>query len=157
LTKVLFIPALTGIKIGAMKDSADPGFVIAGNLRRLTEELRLLERQLKTAPLSDFSGLHEFRQALDEMRMTAWTVNELHIAQAHKKEALASFLAAERIRRFAQIIRDLCADLEDEQLTWGSGGIQSLFDSVSLLQSRLEKLVAQHRATFRDLKKDEQG
>lgn len=130
----------------------DAGFVIAAALRKFTEDLRLLERQLQTAPLSDLTALAEFRQALDEMRMTAWTVNELHIAQSEKKEALASFLAAERIRRFAQLIRDLCHDLEDKQLTWGSGGIQTLFDSVSLLHSLLEQLVQQHRAAFRDLK-----
>lgn len=130
----------------------DAGFVIAAALRKMTEDLRVLERQLQTAPLSDLTALAEFRQALDEMRMTAWTVNELHIAQSEKKEALASFLAAERIRRFAQIIRDLCHDLQDKQLTWGSGGIQTLFDSVSLLHSMLEQLVQQHRAGFRDLK-----
>jgi hypothetical protein len=135
---------------------ADAGFVIAAALRKFTEDLRLLERQLQTAPLTDLAALHEFRQALDEMRMTAWTVTELHIAQSDRKEALASFLAAERIRRFAQIIRDLCRDLEDQQLTWGSGGIQTLFDSVTVLHSRLEMLVEQHRAHFRDLK-DEQG
>lgn len=135
---------------------ADAGFVITAALRKFTEDLRLLERQLQTAPLTDLGALHEFRQALDEMRMTAWTVNELHIAQSNKKEALASFLAAERIRRFAQIIKDLCHDLEDRKLTWGSGGIQSLFDSVTLLHTRLELLVEQHRASFRNLK-DEQG
>jgi len=135
---------------------ADAGFVIAAALRQFTEDMRLLERQLQTAPLSDLAALSEFRQALDEMRMTAWTVNELHIAQSHKKEALASFLAAERIRRFAQIIRDLCRDLQDQQLTWGSGGIQTLFDSVTMLHSQLDRLVQQHRAAFRDLK-DEQG
>lgn len=134
----------------------DAGFVIAAALRKFTEDMRLLERQLQTAPLSDLAALSEFRQALDEMRMTAWTVNELHIAQSHKKEALASFLAAERIRRFAQIIRDLCRDLQDQQLTWGSGGIQTLFDSVTMLHSQLDRLVQQHRAAFRDLK-DEQG
>ena len=134
----------------------DAGFVIAAGLRKLTEDLRLLERQLQTAPLNDLAALSEFRQALDEMRMTAWTVNELHIAQSEKKEALASFLAAERIRRFAQLIRDLCRDLQDKQLTWGSGGIQTLFDSVSLLHALLEQLVQQHRAAFRDLK-DENG
>lgn len=130
----------------------DAGFVITAALRKLTDDLRLLERQLQTAPLGDLTALAEFRQALDEMRMTAWTVNELHIAQSEKKEALASFLAAERIRRFAQLIRDLCHDLQDKQLTWGSGGIQTLFDSVSLLHSLLEQLVEQHRAGFRDLK-----
>ncbi|MGE5323372.1 MAG: hypothetical protein ACM3SW_10945 [Actinomycetota bacterium] len=130
----------------------DAGFVLAAALRKLTEDLRMLERQLQTAPLADLAALGEFRQALDEMRMTAWTVNELHIAQSEKKEALASFLAAERIRRFAQIIRDLCHDLEDKQLTWGSGGIQTLFDSVTVLHSMLQQLVQQHRAGFRDLK-----
>lgn len=126
--------------------------MIAAALRKMTEDLRLLERQLQTAPLTDLAALGEFRRALDEMRMTAWTVNELHIAQSDRKEALASFLAAERIRRFAQIIRDLCRDLEERQLTWGSGGIQTLFDSVSLLHSLLQQLVQQHRAGFRDLK-----
>jgi hypothetical protein len=135
---------------------ADAGFVIAASLRKLTSELRVLERQLQTAPLSDLTALQEFRQALDEMRMTAWTVNELHIAQSEKKEALASFLAAERIRRFAHIIRDLCHDLENQQLTWGSGGVQTLFDSVTVLHSLLERLVQQHRAAFREVK-DENG
>lgn len=135
---------------------ADAGFVIAASLRKLTSELRVLERQLQTAPLSDLAALQEFRQALDEMRMTAWTVNELHIAQSEKKEALASFLAAERIRRFAHIIRDLCHDLENQQLTWGSGGVQTLFDSVTVLHSLLERLVQQHRAAFREVK-DENG
>ena len=130
--------------------------MITAALRKFTEDLRLLERQLQTAPLTDLGALGEFRQALDEMRMTAWTVNELHIAQSEKKEALASFLAAERIRRFAQLIRDLCHDLEDKQLGWGSGGVQTLFDSVSVLHSLLERLVQQHRAAYRDLK-DEKG
>jgi len=134
----------------------DAGFVITAALRKFTEDLRLLERQLQTAPLTDLGALGEFRQALDEMRMTAWTVNELHIAQSEKKEALASFLAAERIRRFAQLIRDLCHDLEDKQLGWSSGGVQTLFDSVSVLHSLLERLVQQHRAAYRDLK-DEKG
>jgi hypothetical protein len=134
----------------------DAGFVITAMLRRLTSELRVLERQLQTSPLTDVAALHEFRQALDEMRLTAWTVNELHIAQSNRKAALASFLAAERIRRFAQIIKDLCGDLEHEQLTWGSSGIQSLYDSVTLLHSRLQRLVEKHRAGFRDIK-DEQG
>lgn len=71
---------------------ADAGFVIAAALRKLTEDLRLLERQLQTAPLTDLAALHEFRQALDEMRMTAWTVTELHIAQSDKKEAWHHFL-----------------------------------------------------------------
>jgi hypothetical protein len=135
---------------------ADQGFQIASRLRTLTSELRTLEQELKSGVISDASALHDFRQAVDDIRMTAWTAGELHNAQPGRKELLASFLAAERIRRFAQMIRDLSLDLEQQDATWETGGIQTLFDSVSALQSRLERLIREHRATFRDLKKEEQ-
>jgi hypothetical protein len=135
---------------------ADLGFQIASRLRQLTAELRALERELKTQKVTDAAALHEFRQAIDEIRMTAWTVGELLNAQPERQATVASFLAAERIRRFAQMIREFSIDLEHQDLTWESGGVQTLFDSVTALQSRLEKLIRQHRAAFRNLK-DEQG
>ncbi|HET9836679.1 MAG TPA: hypothetical protein VFR84_00495 [Candidatus Angelobacter sp.] len=135
---------------------ADPGFHIASRLRSLTDELRQLERDLKSGRISDAASLHEFRQAVDEIRMTAWTASELHNIHPEQKATLATFLAAERIRRFAQMIRDFSLDLEHQDLKWESGGVQSLFDSVATLQSQLEKLIRQHRASFRNLK-DEKG
>jgi hypothetical protein len=116
--------------------------------------LRQLERDLKSGTISDASALQEFRTALDEIRMTSWTASELHNAQPGRKELLASFLAAERLRRFAQMLRDLSLDLEHEDVTWESGGIQTLFDSVTQLQSRLDRLIREHRAGFRNLKDD---
>ena len=133
---------------------ADQGFQLASRLRMLTAELRQLERDLKSGTISDAVALQEFRTALDEIRMTSWTASELHNAQPGRKELLASFLAAERIRRFAQMMRDLSLDLEHEDVTWESGGIQTLFDSVAHLQSRLDRLIRQHRAGFRNLKDD---
>src|ERR1051326_4632847 len=135
---------------------ADPGFHLVSRLRALTAELRQLERELKSGPVSDAATLHDFRQTVDDIRMTAWTASELQNVQSERKASLASFLAAERIRRFAQMIRDFSLDLEQQDLTWESGGVQSLFDSVAALQSRLDKLIRQHRANFRNLK-DEQG
>ena len=134
---------------------ADEGFQIASRLRSLTAEMRALERDLKSNTISDAAALQDFRQAVDDIRMAAWTAGELHNAQPGRKELLASFLAAERIRRFAQMIRDLSLDLEHQDVTWETGGIQTLFDSVSVLQSRLDRLIREHRATFRNLK-DEQ-
>lgn len=134
---------------------ADHGFQIASRLRSLTAELRTLERELKSEKVSDIGALHEFRHAIDEIRMTAWTASELQNVQPERQETLASFLAAERIRRFAQMIRDFSIDLEHQDLTWESGGVQTLFDSVTALHSRLEGLIRLHRATFRNLK-DEQ-
>jgi hypothetical protein len=134
---------------------ADKGFQIASRLRNLTTELRALEHDLKSDTISDAAALQDFRHAIDEIRMAAWTASELHNAQPGRKELLASFLAAERIRRFAQMIRDMSIDLEHQDLTWESGGIQTLFDSVSALQARLDRLIREHRAAFRNLK-DEQ-
>jgi hypothetical protein len=134
---------------------ADPGFQLASRLRTLTAELRQLERDLRSGAISDAAALQEFRTALDEIRMTSWTASELHNAQPGRKELLASFLAAERLRRFAQMLRDLSLDLDHEDVTWETGGIQTLFDSVKLLQSRLDRLIREHRAGFRNLK-DEQ-
>ncbi len=135
---------------------ADLEFQIGSQLRRLTAELRTLEHELKSEKVTDSTALHEFRQAVDEIRMTAWTVNELLNARPDRQASVASFLASERIRRFAQMIREFSIDLEHQDLTWESGGVQTLFDSVTTLQSRLEKLIRQHRAAFRNLK-DEQG
>ncbi|HMC32579.1 MAG TPA: hypothetical protein VKL99_17205 [Candidatus Angelobacter sp.] len=135
---------------------ADPGFQLVSQLRALTADLRLLDGELKSGRVSDIAALHEFRQAIDEIRMTAWTASELHSVQPERKATLVSFLAAERIRRFAQMIRDFSIDLEHQDLTWESGGVQALFDSVAALQSRLDRLIRQHRANFRNLN-DEQG
>ena len=135
---------------------ADSGFHLVSQLRTLTAGLRQLEHDLKSGRTTDGAALHEFRQAIDEVRMTAWTASELNNIQSERKANLASFLAAERIRRFAQMIRDFSIDLEHQDLTWESGGVQALFDSVAALQSHLDRLIRQHRASFRNLK-DEQG
>lgn len=135
---------------------ADQGFQLASRLRSLTAELRALERDLKSGVVSDGPALLDFRHAIDEARLTAWTASELYNARPERQATLASFLAAERIRRFAQMIRDFSVDLEHQDLTWESGGVQTLFDSVTALHARLERLIREHRASFRNLK-DEQG
>jgi hypothetical protein len=150
------IPGRFSIKLGASPAMADKSVQLASMLRTLTSELRVLEHDLKSGTISDVVALQDFRQAVDDIRMTSWTAAELYNAQPGRKELLASFLAAERIRRFAQMIRDLSTDLEQQDATWETGGIQTLFDSVTALQSRLDTLVREHRATFRNLK-DDQG
>jgi len=133
----------------------DQGFKLGSRLRALTAELRSLERDIKGGTAADPSAMHELRRAIDDLRLTAWTATEIHNARPERQATIATFLAAERIRRFAQMIRDFSTDLEHQDLTWESGGIQNLFDSVAALQSRLERLIRLHRATYRNLK-DEQ-
>jgi hypothetical protein len=48
-----------------------------------------------------------------------------------------AFLAAERLRRFDQMVRNLCADIERRMVTPQTNGMHSLIDSVNTLQQRL--------------------
>lgn len=111
---------------------------------KLTSELRTLDLELKAGEKPEGPALREFRQALDHVRMTAWTVNELMNARDLKKDphTVLSFLTAERLRRFGQMVQDLCADIEHDEVTWQTRGIQALSESVRELQERLNSLVS---------------
>jgi hypothetical protein len=125
-----------------MKDGAPE---LSTSLRNISSELRAIDLELRSeSTVPDKALLQEFRQILDDVRLTAWTVNELLNAR-ETPENLLSFLAAERMRRLSYMIRDLCADIDKEAFTWQSDGVQGLCDAVLVLQSRITKLIARHR------------
>jgi len=94
--------------------------------------------------------LQEFRQVLDNARMTAWTVSELLNAVESQRDPakVLSFVAAERLRRSNQMLKDLCTDIDEHGVTWQTSGIQGLFETVNTLQLQLSKLISEHRARF---------
>lgn len=94
--------------------------------------------------------LQDFRQVLDNARLTAWTVSELLNAVETQKDPakVLSFVAAERLRSSNQILKDLCRDIDDQRITWQTDGIQSLYDTVNMLQVQLRKLDSEHRGRF---------
>jgi hypothetical protein len=108
-------------------------------IRHLTSELRRVEHRLKAETAPDAVALNEFRHAVDNVRLTAWSVSELINAEHTKKnpETVLAFLAAERLRRFDQLVRNLCGDIERRIITFQTNGMHSLIDSVNLLQQRL--------------------
>ncbi|HEX7288335.1 MAG TPA: hypothetical protein VF532_19275 [Candidatus Angelobacter sp.] len=115
---------------------------LSAKLHRLANELRQVENQLQTAPAPDAAPLQEFRQALDNTRLTAWSVNEAMSAGRRDTgaDSVLSFLATERLRRLDQMVRNMCADLDRQAVTTQTTGMQSLFDSVNALTSRLNRL-----------------
>jgi hypothetical protein len=119
-------------------------------LRRLSTELRSLEFELKAGQTPEALLLQEFRHVLDNARMTAWTVSELLNARERQQDPakVISFVVAERLRRANQMLKDLCADIEQEGVTWQTHGVQSLFDTVKQLQIQLLKLIDEHRSRF---------
>jgi hypothetical protein len=119
-------------------------------LHAISGELREIDLALKSGTTPDVLHLQEFRQVLDNARLTAWTVSELLNAVETQKDPakILSFVAAERLRRSNQILKDLCRDIDDQGVTWQTHGIQSLYDTVNTLQVQLRKLVSEHRGRF---------
>jgi hypothetical protein len=112
---------------------------VNGKLRKLTAELRALDQRLKSNPSLEGAWLREFRQALDNVRLTAWSVNELLNARQSGKnqQAVISFLTAERLRRFSQMARDLSRDLEQDGTSWPAQAVRDLENSLAALGARL--------------------
>ena len=126
-----------------------PG-AISNRLKEISSELKEIDLALKAGPTPELALLQEFRHVLDNARLTAWTVSELLSAVESQKDPakVLSFVAAERLRRSNQMLKDLCTDIDRQGLTWQTNGIQSLFETVNYLQVQLRKLVEEHRGRF---------
>ncbi|HXO37775.1 MAG TPA: hypothetical protein VN872_04015 [Candidatus Acidoferrum sp.] len=129
-----------------------PG-VFSRRLRAISSELREIDLALKSGATPDLLLLQDFRHVLDNARLTAWTVTELlNVVESQKDPAhVLSFIAAERLRRSNQMLKDLCTDIDHHGVTWQTNGIQALFDTVNSLQVQLRKLVEQHRGRFQTM------
>ena len=127
---------------------------LAERLSRLTAELKTVELELKSGHTPDKVQLQEFRHMLDNARLTAWTVSEVLNAREREQdvEKVLSFVVGERLRRANQMLRELGADIEHEGLTWQTHGVQTLFETVKLVQVHLLKLIEDHRRTFEQVK-----
>ena len=114
-------------------------------IKHLSVELRRLEQRLKSEPAPDLVALNDFRHAVDNLRLTAWSVSELIDAARIKKDpnTVMAFLSAERLRRFQQLVKNLCSDIERGLITVQSAGMQSFSESVNTLQQHLPRHGAQ--------------
>jgi len=123
---------------------------ISNRLKAISSELKEIDLALKAGPTPELALLQEFRHVLDNARLTAWTVSEFLSAVESQKDPakVLSFVAAERLRRSNQMLKDLCTDIDRQGLTWQTNGIQSLFETVNYLQVQLRKLVEEHRGRF---------
>ena len=112
-------------------------------IKQLTSELKRVELRLKSEAAPDAVALNEFRHAVDNVRLTAWSVSELINAERIKKspDTVLAFLSAERLRRFEQLVKSLCGDIERGIITVRTDGMQALCESVNALQQRLVQAI----------------
>ena len=74
---------------------------LSTRLLNLSLEFQSIEDELKMTSRVDLPALQQFRQSLDDLRMTAWKISELiNHARHEDPELLYLFLASERLRRF---------------------------------------------------------
>lgn len=120
------------------------GRPVSYKLRHLTAELRLLDNELKSNPSlyssPDDPWLREFRHALDNIRLTAWSATELLDSRQDQKNLLAasSFLTVQRLRRFNQMAQNLCGDFDRDGVTWSVQAVKRLTECLDRLCVRLK-------------------
>ena len=126
---------------------------LTAEMKHLSSELRRLEQRLKSDAAPDLAALSEFRHAVDNVRLTAWSASELlNAAHINKNpDTVMTFLSAERLRRFDQLVKSLCADIEQDLITVQTTGMHSLRESVNNLQERLAQ-AARQRAQAHEAK-----
>ena len=125
---------------------------LSSEIRHFSAELKRLEQRLKSEPPPDPLALNEFRQGVDNVRLTAWSVSELINAERIKKnpDAVLSFLSAERLRRFNQLVKSLCGDIERGLITVRTDGMQALYESVNDLQQQLTQAINRRTQGLQD-------
>jgi hypothetical protein len=119
---------------------------LSSELRQLSLALRQLEKRLQSRAAPDSVVLNEFRQTIDNVRL-AWSISELINAQHIRKnqDTVLAFLAAERLRPFDQMVRTLCADMENRIITGQTNGVESVLDSVETLHTRLRQCCSERK------------
>jgi hypothetical protein len=121
----------------------EPSEDLSSEIKHFSAGLKRLEQRLKSEPTPDPAALNEFRHAVDNVRLMAWSVSELINAERIKKnpDTVLDFLSAERLRRFEQLVKSLCADIERGLITVRTHGMHTLCDSVNDLQQRLAQAI----------------
>ena len=121
---------------------------LSAETKRLTSELKRLAQRFQLEPAPDAAAVQEFRYAVDNVRLAAWNVSELiHARQGEKdSDTMVGFLAGERLRRFDQLAKNICADVERRAVSFKTSGMTSLFHSVNTLCDLLKQSLKEHQS-----------
>ncbi len=107
-------------------------------LKKACAELVNLEYEMRSGPV-DLNILREFRDAVDNVRKTAWAIQEWQERQARQQDpnTVLPLLTAERIRRATQLCDAITADSAAHAIARGTVGIDEFFQSVERVQQSL--------------------
>ena len=137
------VPSMREFASALVTSPEETAASLSARIRAMIAQLRDLEKSMKSeAASSDPSTLFEFRTALDNARMTAWVMNELATVRQTRTDphAVSAYVTFERIRRFGQLVRDLCADIDSGQISARTAGLDQLRDSLHDLELRISRI-----------------
>ena len=122
-------------------DAASAEKHLQQRLQHVTGELQQLERMVRSGNCSP-RILNDFRTAVDNIRQTAWAVQQWTELQNESRDpyTVLDVLSKERVRRATQISRDLRIDLESLELSIDTEGLPELFQAIESLHERLAPL-----------------
>jgi hypothetical protein len=111
---------------------------VSERLKATTDELQQLEQLVVSGDCSP-RVLAEFRGAVDSIRQTAWAVQQWIELQRQQRDpyTVLGLLTEERVRRAAQLNRDLTMDLDSLELGLETEGLGKLYEAVRGLHERL--------------------
>ncbi len=123
----------------------EPTDSLNDTINQLARALRLLEKRLRVEPDPSAEALTEFRHALDDARLTAWSVSTLITTgrSSQVRNAALAFVAAERIRRAEQLVKNICGDIAGRAITLQKTQMDSLLNSVNSLREALMHSLAE--------------
>jgi len=107
-------------------------------LKKTCADLVKLEYDMRSGPI-DPRILREFRDAVDNVRKTAWTVQEWQERQSrqHDPDTVLPLLTAERIRRATQLCDAITTDSAAHEVTRRTVGIDEFFRAVERVHQSL--------------------
>ncbi len=116
--------------------------LISGRLKKVTSELRDIQQLLTTNPELDMRVLFEFREAVNHVRHTAWAVEQWLKLKTQKGDTFTvlSMLAIERVRVASELCTGLMLDLDANEVTAETEGMEKLVPSVKKFAERLASL-----------------
>lgn len=112
----------------------------AARLLRISVELRELEAAILAAN-TDHRLLQEFRDAVDQVRLAAWSVQKWRDLEAEKRDPydVLPHLVNERIRRATQLSNEVIQDLDAEEVSLQAQGLEELAHAIDRLHERLAR------------------
>jgi hypothetical protein len=116
-------------------------------LKKTCADLVRVEYEMRSGPI-DSRILREFRDAVDNVRKTAWAVQEWQERQSRHQDPLTvlPLLTAEGIRRATQLCDAITAGIASHEVARGTVGIDEFFRAVDRVHQSLLDLFKDRKA-----------